>query len=78
LNQNTVSKFSTLKSFRESLNRKKTLDRFYKSGLSLLQSSRMTSRRQSGTQETPEPTEGIDAPASINLEEKAIASNLLN
>jgi len=39
----------------------------------------MTSRRQSGTAEIPEPSvDGIDAPTSVNLEEKAIASNLLN
>ena len=73
LNQNTVSKFSTLKSFRESLNRKKTLDRFYKSGMSLGQSSLRTKQRDASIS----PEDSLDRTIGI-VDEKATAINLLN
>lgn len=70
LNQNTVSKFSTLKSFRESLSRKKTLDRFYKSGNSLI------SQRQSKIADESLGDDSLER--SLMSDEKAIAVNLLN
>lgn len=71
LNQNTVSKFSTLKSFRESLSRKKTLDRFYKSGNSII------SQRQSKIHHDDTLCDD-SLERSMMIEEKATAINLLN